>query len=101
MVHTPEQSERRRETRTACDDIIRFKRPGRIEDRHAWLLDRSATGLGFLIEPISTLRVGDVLNLRIRERDGDQWYDRDEAVRVMRLRPTPNLELTMVGARIE
>jgi len=101
MLQTIETIERRRETRTVCDDIIRFKRPGRVEDRHAWLLDRSTTGLGFLIEPISTLRVGDVLNLRIRERDGDQWYERDEAVRVMRLRPTPNLELTMVGARIE
>lgn len=101
MLKTAESVERRRETRTSCDDIIRFKRPGRVEDRHAWLLDRSATGLGFLIEPISTLRVGDVLNLRIRAREGDQWYDRDEAVRVVRLRPTPNLELTMVGAHIE
>lgn len=101
MTSTLDTIDRRRETRSTCDDIIRFKRPGRVEDRHAWLLDRSDTGLGFLIEPISTLRVGDVLNLRIRHREGDRWYDRDEAVRVMRLRPTPNLELTMVGAKIE
>lgn len=93
--------DRRRETRNACDDIIRWKRPGRIEDQQAWLLDRSDSGLGFLIEPVPTLRVGDVLHLRIRERDGDQWFLRNETVRIMRLRPTPNLELTMVGARVE
>jgi hypothetical protein len=101
MINTIETTDRRRETRRSCDDIIRFKRPGRVEDVQAWLIDRSETGLGFLIEPISNLRVGDVLNMRIRERDGDRWYERDEAVRVMRLRPTPNLELTMVGACVE
>ena len=92
-------SDRRSEMRMESSDIVRWKRPGKLEDRKAYMLDRSPSGLGFVAHTSEAPRVGDILNLR--RRDGDRWATLDRAVRVVRADPATDDSLTIVGCRLE
>jgi len=91
--------DRRREERFECSEIIRWKRPGRIEDHKAYMWDRSMRGMGFFIDTQPPPRVGDLLH--IRRFDNDRWDIVNEVVRVARVTETPNRALTMIGCTLE
>jgi hypothetical protein len=82
-----------------ANDVIRWKRPGKIEDHRAWMVDRAASGMGFLAQAAVAPRVGDLLN--IRRQDEDRWEVLDRTVRVARTTPTSNDEFVMVGCTVE
>jgi len=90
--------EHRREPRVHYDDIIRWKRPGRVEDHKAWTIDRSASGLGFLVPIETDPQPGEQVN--IRRFDGDRWAEINGDVRIARATPTPQGDLIMVGCTI-
>lgn len=91
--------DRRREPRCETSEIVRWKRPGRVEDYKAYMWDRSRNGLGFFIDVKPPPRIGDLLH--IRRFDRDRWDIINETVRVTRVTPTPNDQLNMVGCTIE
>ncbi len=93
------RSDRRRESRAEADDVIRWKRPGRVEDHQAWMIDRSPSGLGFLSRAESAPRVGEIVH--VRRLEGDCWATLDRTVRVARATPTPGDGLVMIGCHIE
>lgn len=86
--------ERRQEVRLDSQDIIRWKRPGRIEDHKAWTVDRSPSGYGFMSRMDEAPRIGDLLH--IRRFDHDRWQAFDEPFRVARIQPATE-ELVIVG----
>ena len=86
--------ERREETRVASDDVIRWKRPGCIEDNKAWTVDRSPSGYGFMARVEIAPRVGD--RIHIRRFDTDRWDSHDEPFRIARTEAV-NDELVLVG----
>ncbi len=90
--------ERRRELRHNADDVIRWKRPGRIEDRKGWTLDASPSGIGFLTLSEEAPRIGDEIHLRRLE--GETWATIERTVRVARADPTTNNEFVVVGCTI-
>ena len=82
-----------------ADDVIRWKRPGKIEDNKAWMIDRSPSGLGFLTRAKTAPRVGDTLN--IRRLEDERWATIERSVRVARTTPTLGHDLVMIGCSIE
>lgn len=92
------ETDRRRAPRQTCDDALRWKRPGRIEDHTGWALDISSTGLGFLSRAESCPRVGDRLN--IRRLDGQDWTTIDRPIRVARVSPTSGSDMVVVGCEV-
>ncbi len=93
------RSDRRRDDRLASNLVIRWKRPGRIEDNKAWMVDESRSGLGFITTARVAPRPGDVLN--IRRRDGDAWATIDRTIRVARTSPASDGDLIMIGCTME
>ena len=92
-------ADRRYRMRQRSEDVLRWKRPGRIEDHKAWSVDRSDLGIGFCTLADSQLRVGEVINLRVRDRD--QWRTLEKTVRVARTDCMPGGELIFVGCAVE
>jgi len=90
---------RRKSLRFRCDDVLRWKRPGRIEDYKAWSIDRSDGGFGFCTLTKNSPQVGDVINLRVFDRG--RWMTVDRTVRIARTEPTPGGELVFVGCMLE
>ncbi|HWL92384.1 MAG TPA: hypothetical protein VNT79_02530 [Phycisphaerae bacterium] len=90
-------SERREEVRLDSQDIIRWKRPGRLEDNKAWTVDRSPSGYGFMTRFDGAPRVGDLVH--IRRFDNDRWAPFEEPFKVARLLPATD-ELVVVGCRV-
>lgn len=90
--------DRRREFRNNSDDIIRWKRPGRIEDHRAWSIDNSPSGIGFMTHSRHQLIPGDALHLR-REEDR-LWATVDRNVRVIRITPTSSPDVVIVGCEL-
>ncbi len=95
-IHT---SNRRKEERALADDIIRWKRPGKIEDQKAWMVDRAQSGLGFLTDTKIAPRAGEILN--VRQLDRDRWITIDRTVRVARATLASDDTLTMIGCSVE
>lgn len=98
MITFFSQPDRRRELRCNADDVIRWKRPGRIEDYKGWTLDASPSGIGFLTLSDAAPRVGDEIHLR--KLVGENWSTLDRTVRVARADPTANNEFVVVGCAI-
>lgn len=92
------QPDRRKELRQNADDVIRWKRPGRIEDHKGWTLDASPSGIGFLALSEAAPKVGD--ELHVRRLEGETWTTLDRTVRVARADATTNNEFVVVGCRI-
>ena len=92
-------TDRRSEHREQLDQTIRWKRPGVIEDRKGWVVDRSPSGLGFLADARTAPRRGETLH--IRRWDGDRWATLDRPVRVARAAPAPGNDLVTVGCRLD
>ncbi len=90
--------ERRRETRVESDDVIRWKRPGHIEDNKAWTIDRSPSGYGFMSRVESAPKVGDRIHIRLRDSDG--WDVYDEPFRVARTETVTD-QLVLVGCVVD
>lgn len=86
--------ERRNEVRVESNDVLRWKRPGRVEDNKAWTVDRSPSGFGFMARIQDAPRVGDRIN--IRRYDSDRWDTVLEPFRVARTEPVTE-ELLFVG----
>ncbi len=99
MTRCKIRSDRRNEPRVEASEVMRWKRPGKVEDHKAWMVDRSASGFGFLAMTQSAPRVGEILNLRRLDRD--RWATVDRIVRVARTTPTSNNDLVLIGCRIE
>ncbi|HVP10227.1 MAG TPA: hypothetical protein VMV94_03465 [Phycisphaerae bacterium] len=99
MTNSTTQTERRREPRMQADDVIRWKRPGRIEDEKAWMIDRSPNGVGFLVMAERAPKAGDILHIRQRTEGG--WTVIDRLIRVARTAPVSSDELVMVGCAME
>ncbi len=91
--------ERRTELRHDADDIVRWKRPGRIEDHKAFLFDRSESGMGFVVEKDIAPQVGEVLN--IRQLDRDRWITLDRIVRVARRCTMGDPGLLSIGCTVK
>jgi hypothetical protein len=98
MATSTTGTERRIERRLASDDVIRWKRPGRIEDHKGWSVDRSLSGLGFLVEAPAAPRVGE--RLHVRQLDGDRWTVLDRTYCVVRADPANGGDFAFVGCRI-
>ncbi len=90
--------DRRSETRVESDDVIRWKRPGSIEDNKAWTIDRSPSGYGFMAKIETAPKVGD--RIHIRRFDSDRWDSLDEPFRVARTEAVTD-ELVLVGCVID
>ncbi len=90
--------DRRSETRVESDDVIRWKRPGSIEDNKAWTIDRSPSGYGFMAKIDTAPKVGD--RIHIRRFDSDRWDSLDEPFRVARTEAVTD-ELVLVGCVID
>ncbi len=99
MNDTDTFRDKRQQLRSPATDVLRWKRPGRIEDHRAWSVDRSEDGLGFCTPTDSSPRVGEVIHLRLFDRD--RWMTVDRAVRVARTTATPGGELVFVGCAME
>ncbi|MFH1418104.1 MAG: hypothetical protein ABII12_07475 [Planctomycetota bacterium] len=99
MTDPLNKSDRRKEERKIADDIIRWKRPGKIEDQKAWMVDRAPSGLGFLTNTEIAPCVGEVLN--VRQLDRDRWITIDRTVRVARAALASDDSLTMIGCAVE
>jgi hypothetical protein len=98
-MNSTTQTERRAEPRIEADDIVRWKRPGRIEDEKAWIIDRSPNGLGFLTTFDRAPQVGDALH--VRRMSDDRWAVIDRPIRVARTTPLAGGDLVMVGCAME
>ena len=92
-------SERRSELRHDADDIVRWKRPGRIEDHKAFIFDRSDSGMGFVVEEGIAPQIGEVLN--IRQLDRDRWITLDRIVRVARRCRLADPNLISIGCTVK
>ncbi|MFQ5428929.1 MAG: hypothetical protein ACE5E1_01360 [Phycisphaerae bacterium] len=90
--------DRRREVRLESDDVIRWKRPGQVEDNKAWTIDRSPSGYGFMARVETAPKVGD--RLHIRRYSDDRWDSFDESFRVARTEAVTE-ELVLVGCVID
>jgi len=99
MVSVQAVDNRRRDTRRPSDDLIRWKRPGRIEDHKGWSIDASASSLGFLADRRSAPCVGERLN--VRRLDGERWTTIDRPVWVARTMPASSDDLVFVGCMID
>ena len=99
MTLSPPFAPLRREIRIRSDDIIRWKRQGRIEDFKGWALDKSPSSLGFLTTPGSAPEVGEVLH--IRQWEDGEWNTIDRTVRIARAQLTPSRDLVIVGCTID
>lgn len=98
--HTPSRfPAMRKDVRIESHDIIRWKRPGRIEDHKAWAVDKSPTSMGFLTDVQSAPQVGDTLHVRFRIHG--EWQPMERTVRIARTQLTPGRDLVMVGCTIE
>jgi len=91
-------SERRQEARRIADDIIRWKRPGIVEDNKGWTVDRSHNGIGFYTDARTVPKVGDVLHMR--RLDGMDWVPVEGEIVVRRATPTSTDELVTIGCTI-
>jgi hypothetical protein len=92
-------TERRTNLRLRSEDVLRWKRPGRVEDHKAWSVDRSDLGIGFCTLAEVRPQVGEVINLRVLDRD--RWKTVEQTVRVARTDPTPGGELIFVGCALD
>jgi hypothetical protein len=99
MSLTPPFAALRSEIRLRADDIIRWKRAGRVEDHKGWTLDRSPSSIGFLAPPGTAPEVGDVLHIRQWEDGG--WRTIEKTVRIARAQLTPTRDLVMIGCTLE
>ena len=99
MITFVSHPDRRRELRCNSDDVIRWKRPGRIEDHKGWTLDASPSGIGFLTLAEAAPQIGDRLHLR--KLHGETWTTLERTVRVARADPTTNDEFVVIGCAIE
>ncbi len=90
---------RRSEPRQISDDVLRWKRPGRIEDQRGWSLDLSSCGMGFMTGRDAAPSVGESLHLR--RLNGDVWETIERPVRVARVSDTTSPEIVVVGCRME
>lgn len=88
----------RREIRQCADDVIRWKRPGRIEDHRAWTLDVSPSGIGFMTSSDPGVRIGD--RIHVRRLDGDIWSTLEGPIEVARVSQTSSPGVVVVGCRI-
>lgn len=91
--------DRRMNTRTRSEDVVRWKRPGRIEDHKAWSIDRSDFGVGFCTLAGARPKVGEVINLRVFDRD--RWMTVERTVRIAHTDAAPGGELVFVGCAID
>ncbi len=96
MIESP-TAERRQEVRLDSQDVIRWKRPGRMEDVKAWTIDRSPSGYGFMSRADQAPRLGDMIH--IRRFDNDRWAAIEEPFKVTRVLPATD-ELVVIGCRI-
>ena len=92
-------TDRRGNLRVRSEDVLRWKRPGRIEDHKAWSIDRSDLGIGFCTLAECRPQVGELINLRVLDRD--RWRTVETTVRVARTDHTPGGELIFVGCALE
>ncbi|HUN80238.1 MAG TPA: hypothetical protein VMV81_01890 [Phycisphaerae bacterium] len=97
--HLDSFSDRRGKFRLRSQDVLRWKRPGRIEDHKAWSIDRSDAGIGFCTLADSRPQVGELINLRLLDRD--RWQTVERTVRVARTDSAPGGELVFVGCALE
>jgi len=95
----PTIANRRSQVRQPSRDVIRWKRPGRIEDQKGWAVDHSAAGIGFMTAAASGPLAGELIH--IRRLDGDRWATIDRIVRVAHASPTANHDVLMVGCSLE
>lgn len=98
MIPNQTAAERRRDVRLDCDDIIRWKRPGRFEDHKAWSNDRSPTGMGFITETRNAPAIGDVLH--VRRMVVGRWTIESHVIRVARIARASSPDLTFVGCTL-
>lgn len=98
MITFVSKPDRRRELRQNADDVIRWKRPGRIEDHKGWTLDASPSGIGFLTLAEAAPKLGEEIHLR--KLDGEIWTTLERTVRVARADRTTNNEFVVVGCTI-
>ena len=91
-------NERRDEVRLDSNDILRWKRPGRVEDNKAWTVDRSPSGFGFMARIQDEPQIGE--RIHIRRYDADRWDTVLEPFRVARIEPVTD-ELLLVGCVME
>lgn len=91
--------DRRKTARHEADEILRWKRPGRVEDHKAWNTDLSMDGIGFLTLPNTDPQVGEVIHLRMFNRD--RWATFERVVRIARVQTAPGGDLLMVGCSVE
>ena len=98
MTPNPKAAERRRDIRVDCNDTIRWKRPGRLEDHKAWSNDRSPTSLSFITETQSAPAIGDVLH--VRRIVTDRWAIENHVIRVARITQASSSNLTFVGCTL-
>lgn len=92
-------NELRGEPRSECDDVIRWKQPGRLEDDKGWSIDESPSGLGFLTSAKRAPSPGQ--SIHVRRLIEDRWTTIDRTIRVVRTTPTSNPSFVCVGCRIE
>ena len=90
--------EQRREVRLESDEVVRWKRPGQVEDNKAWTVDRSPSGYGFMVRVDVAPKVGDLIH--IRRYDDDGWDSFDEPFRVARTQRATD-ELVIIGCVME
>jgi hypothetical protein len=98
VTYGTSEKDRRSEPRIECDRIVRWKRPGKIEDHKAWMVDRAPSGLGFVTSADVAPQVGEILN--IRQLDEDRWATIDRTVRVARATQTTADNLIMIGCAL-
>lgn len=91
-------SERRNEVRLESNDVLRWKRPGRVEDNKAWTVDRSPSGFGFMARIQDAPQIGE--RIHIRRYDADRWDTVLEPFRVARTELVTD-ELLVVGCVME
>lgn len=90
--------DQRKEFRRDSTDIIRWKRPGRVEDHRAWAIDNSPSGLGFMTLARHELTPGDSLHLRREEER--LWAVEERDVRIVRVTPTSSPDVVIVGCEL-
>lgn len=91
-------NDQRREIRQCADDVIRWKRPGRIEDYRGWTLDVSSSGIGFMTSANPGVRIGD--RIHVRRLDGDIWSTIEGPIEVARVSQTSSPGVVVVGCRL-
>ena len=92
-------SDRRRDVRNEADDVIRWKRPGRVEDNKAWTCDKSASSIAFLTPFDVAPTVGDVLH--VRRLEAGNWDVLSDTVRVARVMRISADQMALVGCTVE